>query len=355
MNERGKGGGSIGRVRILRRYAWAVATWALLLAVTPASAQPQPTAATATETDAEAAASESAPADLVIANREIVTLRAPVLGGSPADRVAAIEERIDVLLDRGGATPVASMTPVDGGFLIRFDGEPVFRVLDADVAPDTNQTTEQLAAQTIARFNQALGEIQEGRNARALLPAAGWSLLATLVLVLLVWALMRAHRWTAAHVRASLERRAARYGAGWRGHLFGVANPAALLTAPLRFALWLVALFFIYTWAGFVLRQFPYTRPWGEALRSNLLAALGDFGNSALRAIPGLLFVLLIFVVARLAVRIVRAFFEAVYQGRVPLGWVDQATARPTGRIVSWAIWLFALVAAYPYIPGSDF
>jgi small-conductance mechanosensitive channel len=230
----------------------------------------------------------------------------------------------------------------------------VFRVLDADVAPDSSQTTERLAEQTTANFNQALREIEEARDARALLPAIGWSLLATAVLVLLVWALMRAYRWVAGRVRAALERRSAQYGAGWRGHLLGVANPAALVVAPLRFALWLVALFFIYTWAGFVLQRFPYTRPWGEALRSNLLEALGDIGSAILRAIPGLLFVLLIFVVARLAVRIVRAFFEAVHEGRVALAWVDQTTARPTGKIVSWAIWLFALVTAYPYIPGSE-
>jgi small-conductance mechanosensitive channel len=36
------------------------------------------------------------------------------------------------------------------------------------------------------------------------------------------------------------------------------------------------------------------------------------------------------------------------------LSWVDQTTARPTGRIISWGIWLLALVAAYPYIPGSE-
>jgi len=26
----------------------------------------------------------------------------------------------------------------------------------------------------------------------------------------------------------------------------------------------------------------------------------------------------------------------------------------PTGKLVSWLIWLLALVAAYPYIPGSE-
>jgi small-conductance mechanosensitive channel len=57
---------------------------------------------------------------------------------------------------------------------------------------------------------------------------------------------------------------------------------------------------------------------------------------------------------ARLVVRVVRAFFEAVHAGRLDMGWIDQTTARPTGRLVTAAIWLLALVAAYPYIPGSE-
>jgi small-conductance mechanosensitive channel len=117
---------------------------------------------------------------------------------------------------------------------------------------------------------------------------------------------------------------------------------------------WLIGLFVAYTWTGFVLRRFPYTRPWGEALRENLLEALGGIGSSILKAMPGLLFAALIFFIARLVVRIVHAFFETVYQGRVTLTWVDQTTARPTSKIISGAIWLFALVAAYPYIPGSE-
>jgi small-conductance mechanosensitive channel len=293
------------------------------------------------------------PAELVVANRPIVKLRASVLGASPAQRVEVIEERIDALLDKGGQL-VATMQPVEGGFIVYAGSEPAFRVLDGDVDPESNLTTRQLAEQATTRFGEALAEVAEARNARALLPAAGWSLLATALLALALWGLARAARWTVARVRAVIERRAQKYHTGWRGHLLGLADPAALAVAPLRFAAWLVVLFLVYAWAGFVLRRFPYTRPWGEALRDNLLAALGDFGASLLRAIPGLLFVALIFLLARLAARVVRAFFEAVHQGRVTLGWVDQTTARPTGRIFSWLIWLLALVAAYPYIPGSE-
>jgi small-conductance mechanosensitive channel len=293
------------------------------------------------------------PAELLVANRPIVTLRAEVFGASPAQRVESITERIDALLEKGGGIPVATMLDTPGGFVVMMNGVPVFRVLDEDVDPELNQTTRELASETTTRFGQALAEVAEARNARALLPAVGWSMLATLLLAVVVWALAGAYRWSSRRVRAAFERHIRHY-TGWRGLLLGAAGPAPFVIVPLRVANWLVGLLCTYVWAGFVLRRFPFTRPWGEALRENLLDALGQFGKSILHAIPGLLFVVLIFFLARVAVRVVRALFEAAHSRRLQLGWIDETTARPTGQLISWAIWLFALVAAYPYIPGSD-
>jgi small-conductance mechanosensitive channel len=294
------------------------------------------------------------PAELIVANRPIVTLRAQVFGATPAQRVEAITERINALVDKGGGTPVVTMTAFEGGFIILVNGEPAFRVLDQDVDSALNQTTRELAEQTTTRFGQALAEVAEARSANTLLPAIGWSLLATLGVSLILWGLARAFGWAARHVRSAFERQTQRYGKDWRGHLLGAAGPAPFVIAPMKLATWLLALLITYGWVGFVLRRFPYTRPWGETLRENLFAALGGFASAALRAIPGLLFVVLIFFMARLVVRVVRAFFEAIHTGRLDMGWVDQTTARPTGKLVTAAIWLFALVAAYPYIPGSE-
>ena len=345
MHERG------GEHSLKSRSSWSLGLAALLcgtlLAGAALSAEPPPVETVLVAQDT------NAPADLIIANRTIVTLRAPVMGASPAERAEAIGQRIEALLAEGG-TPVVSLVPIDGGYMLNVHGKAAFRVLDADVDPESNLTTRQLAEETSEHFSQALAEVAEARNARTLLPAIGWTVLATLLLGIVLWVIGRSFRWLAQRVRTMFERRAQQYGSGWLGHLLGAAGPAALVNAPLRVVAWLLVLFCVYTWTGFVLQRFPYTRPWGEALRENLLNALGEIGSAVLHAVPGLLFVALIVVLARLSARVVRAFFETVHQGRVKLAWVDETTARPTGRIISWAIWLFALVAAYPYIPGSD-
>jgi small-conductance mechanosensitive channel len=172
-------------------------------------------------------------------------------------------------------------------------------------------------------------------------------------MVALLWALHRAYRWGARRITAFAERRTARLTQALGRRVTGQIGFARIAVAPLRLVAVLLGLLVSYEWLGIVLKQFPYTRPWGEALLSNLVTALSEFVLKAMKAVPGLLFVLLIFVVARFLVRILQAFVAGVEQGRVSVAWMDETTARPTGKLLSAVVWLLALVAAYPYIPGS--
>ena len=115
-----------------------------------------------------------------------------------------------------------------------------------------------------------------------------------------------------------------------------------------------VALFLFYSWLTFVLRRFPYTRPWGEALRGFLADRLAAFGVGLLSAIPDLFTVLLIVVFTRFLSRLVGLVFDAVAEGRLNVPWVHPDTAQTTRRLAIAVLWLFALAMAYPYLPGSD-
>jgi small-conductance mechanosensitive channel len=292
------------------------------------------------------------PADLYIANRRIVTLRAGLLGSPPAERAEATVQRVHSLIDMGGPLAV-TIRVVPEGRALEIDKHLVFRILGADVDPEGGATLDQTANAAAAELRTALAEIREARDSRALLPGIGWSLLATVGLVGAFWLLRRAYVAIARRIRALVARRTSTMAPGWGGLWMGYGGATSVLTAPLRLAVWLVSLGLLYTWTGFVLTRFPYTRPWGESLRDNLLEALGSFGAKFLHAIPGLLFVALIFMVARLIVRLLRAFFLGIQQRRLEVGWVDETTARPTERLLTTVVWLFALVAAYPYLPGS--
>ncbi|MDQ3802694.1 MAG: mechanosensitive ion channel family protein [Acidobacteriota bacterium] len=118
--------------------------------------------------------------------------------------------------------------------------------------------------------------------------------------------------------------------------------------------MWAVELVLIYLWLAYCLKRFPYTRPWGEALGGYLLTTFESLLLGAVGALPGLLVVVIIFFVTRLLVRWVRAFFNAVEAGKVSVDGIYPDTAPATRTISVILIWLFALIVAYPYIPGSD-
>jgi small-conductance mechanosensitive channel len=292
------------------------------------------------------------PAELKVANRSVFWMRASVLGASPQERADAAADRVRQLAGRGGPLLVTTRTATDATIVL-VDGKPVFRILADDVDQEVGEAADAVAADAARNLQQALDEIREGQNASVLLPAIGYSLLATLLLVGLIWLLVRCYRWLAHRAHAVVQRRFPKQLPDWAGQVLGEAAVAGLFTVPLKLVALLLGVLFTYEWVGFVLGRFPYTRPWGEALLGNLLHSLGRFGAAVLEAVPGLLFVALIFVMTRIIVRAVRAFFDGVQSGRIRVGLVDDTTARPTGRLLIAGIWLFALVAAYPYIPGS--
>ena len=294
----------------------------------------------------------SPPADVQIANRRIVTLRADVLGAPPADRAVAVQERIAAVVAEGGPLEVGTRD-IQDGIAVLIDGHVVMRVFDEDVDAEVEEPTAAVAARAVDRLRLALGEIREARDSRQMLVAAGYALLATLVMLGVLWALLKAYGWSARQLHGFVERRSAGLTKTLGHQTVGQLGLARLAAMPLKLLALLVGVVVVYEWLGLVLAQFPYTRPWGEALLAKLVSRLSEFVLAAMQALPGLLFVLIIFLIARFVTRLLRVFFAGVEHRRIEVPWVDEATARPTGRLLSAFVWLLALVAAYPYFPGS--
>jgi small-conductance mechanosensitive channel len=164
---------------------------------------------------------------------------------------------------------------------------------------------------------------------------------------------MRARRAVGRRIVAISERTVARTGLADVGMIRESQLPAVergIVTA-LSVA---VDLIVIYTTVGIVLRRFPYTRPWGESMRGFLLTTATNLGLGVADAIPGLLTVLIIFATARFVARLIGFWFTAVERGRLTPRWIYPETAQPTRRLLTGLLWVFAIVVAYPYLPGSQ-
>jgi small-conductance mechanosensitive channel len=175
--------------------------------------------------------------------------------------------------------------------------------------------------------------------------------------VTLVWLLLlrgiialdrRVRRWAEAKASEKAGKVAV---AGVR--LFEERNLIAVVRLIVHLLAWALALILSFVWLNAVLTTLPFTRPWGDQLTAALIDVVITIGRAILDALPGLLFVAVIFFLARMAAQGVGTFFDRVRAENLELGWVDRDTAQPSRMLATMVIWLFALAMAYPYLPGS--
>jgi small-conductance mechanosensitive channel len=302
---------------------------------------------------AEPAAGASDEATLELWNRPIVVLRKTVGERTPAERAAGAAERIAAApteLMRGDVTIARFSSEYGEGIEVELRGAPAFRIFPADLDPESGETLEQAGEAAAQRLREALAarvlQADAGRIARGALLALG----ATALFALLLVGLVRSRRFATARLFVASERqiqRVTRMGFDPRRHvLLGAKYAVDAL------ALGLGALL-AYLWLFFVFKQFPYSAPWGDRLGRSLVDLGALLGTDLLHAVPGFFTVLVILLVTRALTRVVAHFFQTVGAGRIRSPWLDAETAEATRRIVVGVIWLFALTAAFPFIPGS--
>lgn len=128
----------------------------------------------------------------------------------------------------------------------------------------------------------------------------------------------------------------------------------ASMAASARGLRFIVIGFLAYLYAQYTLTQFPPTRLAGERLASYLLDPLGRMGRAIVAELPSLMFLLVLFFVIRVILRMLGLYFSAVGSGAIQVAGFEKQWAGPTFRLVRIGVIAFALVVAYPYIPGSE-
>jgi small-conductance mechanosensitive channel len=78
-----------------------------------------------------------------------------------------------------------------------------------------------------------------------------------------------------------------------------------------------------------------------------------EFGRGTVRSLPGLAFLVVLYFLTRALLRFLKSAFDAVQAGSVQFEGFDAEWADPTYKIVRLLVVIFALVVAYPYVPGS--
>ncbi|MFG0324552.1 mechanosensitive ion channel family protein [Pseudomonas sp. zjy_15] len=289
------------------------------------------------------------PAPLTVINRTVLVFRATLLGETPKVRAQRAKKVIEETLQETNDLEVR-VDPILRSYLVLLGGRRAFIVTPLDAAADSI-TAGEAAEQAAENLRLVVEETRQARSLRFLLTAIGYGAAATLVFFMLVKAAGYCRRKLLGLLPKLMGKHSERLKVG-HTQLFDLQNLYYLIDRSLWLLYWLVVLLFCYQWLGFVLSQFPYTRSWGESLNIHLMELLNYLVSGILRAMPGLVVALSIFFIARG----ISAFSKRVLRRMARPGtlkWLTAETLQPTMRLTSLAIWLFALVMAYPYLPGS--
>ena len=304
----------------------------------------------ATEKPGAEASNESA--TVRVFNRDIVTFRGPFLGQSPATRAARSKSALNEQLRQSNEqTVTVKDNPV--GKMVMLGPHLVFVITTEDVDVLTGETLDEATLQAVRRLEQVISETQESRNMGKLLRALAIAGVASVIYLLLLAGIGRLRRWGVGRFSALAERKA---------QALTIAGQNVLETHTLLPRLqqmidllrWLVVALLSYEWVSFVLSCFPYTRPWGEQLNAYLYSLFATVAAAMVDALPGLILAATIFLIARFFANFAGRLLARLSSGRMDGGWLTHETLPTTRRLVSIAIWLFALAMAYPYLPGAQ-
>jgi small-conductance mechanosensitive channel len=270
---------------------------------------------------------------------------------SPQFRANIAGERInEVAKDYAVKPQQVTVSDIDIATLVTAGEKLILTILDADAAAEGRERSE-LAEEVAERIRQAIQKYRQERSSRVIATGLFYTLLATMVLIGLIILLRRGEKRVEQAIRERLPVPSIQLASF---EFFTADRIKGMLIAALRLVRLAALLTLIYAYFHLGLSFFPWTRNIARKLLDYVFAALSKIGNGLLDELPAITFLLVLFFFTRYVLKTLKLFFEQVRLGKISIGDIDADVAEPTYRIIRILVIAFALVVAYPYIPGSE-
>lgn len=210
-----------------------------------------------------------------------------------------------------------------------------------------------LANVYLEKTREAVDKYREDRSTGVLTRKSAFAVGVVLVTGLLLWGVIRLFRWLETWSRDKVSKSVGELAtkSSWLINPRQIWNMLASLMRLLRIAAVIVLVYFL---LNTVLGLFPWTRGFAKSLFKLVLNPLESLWFGFVAAIPDIAFLVVLFFVVRYILTLVRGFFARVHRGAIKLEGFEPDWAMPTFKILRILIVAFAVVIAYPYIPGSD-
>jgi small-conductance mechanosensitive channel len=269
------------------------------------------------------------------------------------ERAAAIAGRIIALADDRVVKTNDLVTVESGQSTDIMAGDRLIMSI-FDVDAELDKVPRQVLARTYVKKIQATLEgYRRDRSSRNILMASVTALGASLGLVALILMI----KWGFRRIIELVEERFTARIRELQAKSHDIVRTEwiwAILRGVLSTARGIIVLLIVFLYIDLVLSLFPWTRTYAVPLLDLLLTPLRGIGIAVLEYLPKLVFLIILFFVARYAINLLKAFFLGIERGNITFRGFEPEWAIPLYKIARLAVIAFMVVVAYPYIPGSE-
>jgi small-conductance mechanosensitive channel len=290
---------------------------------------------------------------VLLDDREVFRVQVGIKANPAEARAHALSERLlAIARDRSIRFDSLSVTDSDISTDVSLGDRMLFSVFDVDAAV-AGRDRVALARYRAQAVTAAVFDYRVRYAGRRIVTGALWALLATLAYAVLLILLSRLLRRTIAAIDAWVGAKGENIRRKSKEFL-PPENVQTGLRSLARFVRWVLVLIASYIYVQLVLSFFPWTQRFAGSLMGFFTGPLKAMGSAALAHLPGLIFIAILAYVTRLVLKFGGFVTREVEEGRVRFEGFYPEWAKPTFNILRVLIVLFAVVVAYPHIPGSD-
>jgi small-conductance mechanosensitive channel len=223
-------------------------------------------------------------------------------------------------------------------------------VFDKDASVEGRDRKE-LALEISEKMRNAIRDYREKRSLRIIAQGVFFTLLSTVILLILLKLQERGVQKLEAFIRAATFIPSVHIG-NFEFFTADRIKHLAVLVGKIFKIMSIFVLVYFYVQLG--LSFFPWTQRLAMHLLDYGLAALSTMGNALWNQMPGLVFIGVLVAISHYVLKSLKYFFGLVRDGKVIIREFDSDLADPTYKVLRLLVIAFAVVVAYPYIPGSD-
>lgn len=136
--------------------------------------------------------------------------------------------------------------------------------------------------------------------------------------------------------------------------IFTPNQMVGLLVLATKYVRWGIVTTIFVLFATLVFSLYPQTDGLAKTLLDNLNQALLSLWAQVLNFLPDLIALIIIVLITRLLLRLLKFFYHGLQHGKIRFSSIHPEVVEPTYQLLRFLVIAFALVAAFPYIPGSS-